>query len=160
MKIFIKSRVLLSTILIFLILGFAKMAVAEDLILKDLNGRVVNLSDYKGAPVILFFWTTWCHFCRDEIKALNQKYNQLKKEGITLFAINVGEPEYKVQKFFKDYALNFKVLLDEFGLAADKYGIVGVPTYILLDKTRKVISSENRLPEDYKGLLLSQIKGK
>ena len=46
------------------------------------------------------------------------------------------------------------MLLDEDGLAGDKYNIVGVPTYIFLDKSGNVISSENRLRADYKSLLL------
>lgn len=158
MRIIAKSRILLPAILIFLVLGFSKSPAAEDIILKDLNGSSVNISGYKGRPVIIFFWTTWCHFCRDEIKALNRKYNQIEKEGITVFAINVSEPEYKVQRFFKDYALNFKVLLDKDGLAADRYDIIGVPTYIFLNKSGRVISSENRLPADYKSLLLEQVK--
>ena len=151
---FKKFVIFLPVVLIFLILSSRSSVLAADIILKDLNGREVNLSSRNGKPAILFFWTTWCHFCRNEIKALNQNYNKIENEGITVFAINIGESGYRVQNFFKDYALNFRVLLDEDGLAGDKYNIVGVPTYIFLDKSGNVISSENRLPADYKSLLL------
>jgi len=140
--------------LFFLFLGFNEIAIAEDLILKDLNGVSVNLSNHKGKPAILFFWTTWCHFCRNEIKALNQNYNQLEKEGIAVFAIDIGEPDYRVQKFFKENGLSFRVLLDREGLVSDKYNVIGVPTYILLDQSGRVVSAENRLPADYKSLFL------
>ncbi len=154
MRIFTKNRLFLPVVLIFLVLSFSKTASAGDIVLKDLNGRLVNLSGHKGSPAILFFWTTWCHFCRNEIKALDQKYKEIEKEGITVFAINVSEPEYNVRRFFKNYALSFRVLLDESGLAADRYGIIGVPTYIFLDKNGRVILIENRMPADYKILLL------
>lgn len=154
MGIFIKSRIFLPLVLIFLILGCSKTEAAGDIILRDLNGRQVNLSGQKGRPAILLFWTTWCRFCRDEIKALNQNYTQIEREGITVFAVNVSESEDKVRKFFKGYPLNFRLLLDENGLASGKYHIFGVPTYILLDENGKVIASENRFPSNYKALLL------
>jgi peroxiredoxin len=152
-----RIQILLSTILIFLFLGFSKTAASDDIILRDLNGISVDISNQKGKPVILFFWTTWCHFCRNEIKALNQKCSQIEKEGIAVFTVNVNEPEYKVKRFFNDYALKFRVLLDSDGLLAVKYGILGVPTYVFLDKTGRLISSENRLPADYKTLLLKKV---
>lgn len=153
LKIFRKIRLLLLTALICLVLGFGKEALAGDIILKNLGGREVNLSSYEGKPVILFFWTSWCPYCRQEIKALNQGYAQMEKEGIVVFGINVGESDYKVQKFFKGYVLNFGILLDRDGSVANKYDVIGVPTYIFLDKTGQVIVQTHSLPENYKSLL-------
>lgn len=154
MRIFRKGAVFLSAILISLILGFTNTAAASDIILNDLKGSPVNLSSPENKPAILFFWTTWCPSCRKEIKTLNQNYAQMKEEGITLFAVNIGESDYSVQRFFKDYALNFRVLLDRDGRAADNYDVIGVPTYIFLNKTGRVTSHENTLSSDYKNLLL------
>ncbi|MDD5466010.1 MAG: redoxin domain-containing protein [Candidatus Omnitrophica bacterium] len=154
MGFFKKSRILAGFILIFLVLGFSNKASAADIILSDLNGKAVNLSNYNGKPTILFFWTTWCRFCRNEIKTLNQMYPQMKKEGINVFAVNIGESSYTVQRFFMSYALAFRVLLDKDGLAADKYNVIGVPTYIFMDKTGRVISDAHALPLGYKKLLL------
>ena len=154
MRIFRKGAIFLPAILISLTLCFTNTAAAGDIILNDLKGGAVNLSSPKNKPAILFFWTTWCPYCRKEIKALNQNYAQMKKEGITLFAVNIGESSDKIQRFFKDYALNFEVLLDKDGRAADNYDVIGVPTYIFLDKNGRIISHENTLPVDYKNLLL------
>lgn len=90
---------------------------------------------------------------------LNQMYPQMKKEGITVFAVNIGEPDYKVQRFFMSNALVFGVLLDRDGMAADKYNVVGVPTYIFMDKSGRVISQEHALPLDYKKLLFKGNNG-
>ena len=154
MHIFRKFRTLLFIALIWLVLGFAKDALANDIILNDLGGSAVQLSSYKGKPVILFFWTTWCPYCRQELRMLNQQYSQIAKEGIVLLGVNVSESDYKVQRFFKGYPLNFKMLLDKAGLLADKYGLLGVPTYIFLDKNGQVISQAHSLPVNYKSLLL------
>lgn len=152
MRIFRKGAIFLSAILITL--TFINASAASDIILNDLEGSPVNLSGPESKPAILFFWTTWCPSCRKEIKTLNQKYARMKEEGVTLFAVNIGESEYKVQRFFKDYALNFRVLLDRDGRAADNYNVFGVPTYVFLTKTGKVASYEIILPADYKNLLL------
>lgn len=154
MRFFKKSRIAVLAVLILLVLGFSNEAPAGDIILNDLNGKTVNLSSYSGKPTILFFWTTWCPYCRKEIKTLSQLYPQMKKEGITVFAVNIGEPDYKVQRFFMSYALGFRVLLDRGALAADKYNVIGVPTYIFMDKSGRVISVAHALPLDYKKLLL------
>ncbi len=156
MGFFKKRRILAWIILIFLVLGFSKAACAGDIILNDLDGKAVNLSSYNGKPTILFFWTTWCRFCRNEIKTLNQMYPQMKKEGINVFAVNIGESNYTVQRFFMSYALTFRALLDKDGLAADKYNVIGVPTYVFMDKSGRVISDAHALPLDYKKLLLGK----
>jgi len=150
---FKQSKLLLSLALICLVLGLNKSALAYNIELKDLNGRNVQLSNYLGKPVILFFWTIRCPYCREELKNLNRLYPALDKEGIVVLGVNVGEPEYKVRRFFEGYPLNFKILLDESGLLADRYNLLGVPTYVFLDKGGREISQAHSFPVNYKSLL-------
>ena len=127
----------------------AGFAYAADFKLKDLAGKEVILSDYKGkANVILFFWTTWCPYCREELKQLNNDYASLKKNSIELLAINVGEPKYKVANFVEARGLNFKVLLDQDNRVADSYNILGVPTYFVVNKSGQITFSDNHYPKD------------
>lgn len=153
MRIFKKSGILALFILILLVLGFLNSASAADIILNDLNGKAVNISAPCGKPTILFFWTTWCPYCQKEIKGLNEMYPQMQKEGIAVFAVNIGEPASTVQKFFISHALSFGVLLDKDGAAANKYNILGVPTYVFIDKSGRLISDAHVLPADYKKIL-------
>ncbi|MDO8488966.1 MAG: TlpA disulfide reductase family protein [Candidatus Omnitrophota bacterium] len=149
-----KSGILILVILICLVFGFFNKASAGDIILNDLNGKTANLSNYNGKPTILFFWTTWCPYCREELKTLNQLYPQMKKDGITVFAVNVGESSYTVRKFFMSHVISFGALLDTDEEAANKYNVIGVPTYVFITKSGHVISDEHELPMDYKKLLL------
>ena len=50
-------------------------AALVDFSLQDLNGRTVSSADFKGKPVIMFFWATWCPYCPVEIPVLAKKYN-------------------------------------------------------------------------------------
>ncbi len=131
--------------------------IAPDFKLQDLNQNTFSLSSYKDKqPVILFFWTTWCPFCRNELRLLKDIYPQLVKEGWELFAINVGESAYKVEKFTKDYALNFTVLLDKDTTVVYSYGILGVPTYIILNKDGYIVFKDNYFPKGIYKELISQ----
>jgi peroxiredoxin len=153
-----KKVIFLSTVLISLVLGLTNMALAQDIILDELNthAKTVNLSSYKGKPAMLFLWTTWCPYCRQEIKTLNQMAPQLNKEGIVVFAVNVGESDYAVRRFISKNMIILRVLLDKNSAAAYNYDVIGVPTYIILDETGRVISHRNVFPADYQKLLKEQ----
>lgn len=132
---------------------------AIDFKLPDISGNVFNLGEYinNKEPVILFFWTTWCPYCQLELKSLNETYPQFKKEGIKLVSIDVGESDYKVDNFVKAYKLDFKVLLDGNSAVAKSYGILGVPTYVLIDRNGKIRATEHSFPKDkYKELILQR----
>jgi len=116
--------------------------------LTGLNGKEVSLSDYKGKKaVVLFFWTTWCPYCREEMRGLNQEYAELTKGNIGFLAINVGESEDKVRNFVKSRILDFEVLLDRYTTVADSYDLMGVPTYIVIDKSGAIVSTGNHFPK-------------
>jgi peroxiredoxin len=128
---------------------------APDFYLQDIRDNSYALSSYRDkGPVLLFFWTTWCPYCRRELKLLNSFYPDLKKEGWELFAIAVGEPAYKVENFIRIYGLVFTVLLDKDTDVAEDYDILGVPAYILIDKKGRIIFRGNHFSfPDFKSLI-------
>jgi peroxiredoxin len=128
---------------------------APDFKLQDLNRNTFTLNSYKDKqPVVLFFWTTWCPYCRAELKVLNDMYPQLVKEGWELFAIDVAEPEYRVENFLKNYALSFKILLDRDASVTESFELFGVPTYVLVDKAGYIVFKDNYFPrQEYKKLI-------
>jgi peroxiredoxin len=124
------------------------VGLAPNFKLRDLYKFEYTLSDYRDKqPVVLFFWTTWCPFCRKELTTLNNRYLELVRSGIELFAIDVGESAEKVDRTAKSYSLAFKVLLDQATLVAQAYNILGVPTYVLIDKKGRIVFTGNNFPE-------------
>jgi peroxiredoxin len=140
-------RCLLSAVFVAMLLCTISLLLAQtgepasDFSLSGLGNKHVSLSDFKGKPVILFFWTTWCPFCGQELKALNTMQARMAKDGVALLAINVGEPFYKVENLALRYNFTFTILLDTDSTVADAYGILGVPTYIHIDKEGNIIST-------------------
>lgn len=127
---------------------------APDFRLLDLNNKEVALTDFKGKPVILFFWASWCPYCRKDIKTLNNMSAEFKKSGLEALLVNVGESAAKVGSFVKYYNLTFKVLLDKDSGVSESYHILGIPTYILIDKEGRIRYDGNYFPEkEYKSLI-------
>jgi peroxiredoxin len=118
--------------------------IAPDFSLKDLQGKTFKLSKYSGKPVLLFFGATWCPSCRAEIPAYKNIYLIYSKQGLEVIYIDIMEPAEKVARFAKTNSLPYKVLLDEDGNVADNYGIIGVPTLILVDKEGYVAKISHR----------------
>jgi cytochrome c biogenesis protein CcmG/thiol:disulfide interchange protein DsbE len=128
---------------------------APDFTLQDLNNDTFTLSSYKyKQPVMLFFWASWCPFCREELQLLSKNYAQLQKEGLALAVINVGESATKVANFSKTHNLPFPLTLDKDTNISRSFGIFGIPTYILIDKKGYIRYIEHYFPkEEYKNLL-------
>ncbi len=131
------------------------LSLAPNFDLQDTANTKVSLNSYKGKQqLLLFFWTTWCPFCRKELKGLNSRYQELLKNGWDVLAIDVGEPAEKITNFLKSQkmTLGFKMLLDKSGLLTEEYDVFGVHTYIFIDKIWKMISQAHSLPANYKRL--------
>jgi peroxiredoxin len=149
----VKCTIFILALSLIFALSFADAGFAAGIILEDLESKPVNLSVVTGKPSILFFWTTWCPYCRSELKDLNKQHAQMEKEGVDVFAVNVGEQGYKVERFLKNYALSIRVLLDKDGWAAQNYKIRGVPTYIFINRFGEVAAAEHALPSNYIDIL-------
>ena len=128
---------------------------APDFTLKTLNGKEINLAKYReGGPAIVFFWATWCPHCREQLKDLNVHGSEIEKKGIKLILVDLGEDARQVGAHMKKHNMQYDVLLDTDSAVADKYGIVGVPTFYLIDKTGVVKLIDHAMPENYAEVLL------
>ena len=101
---------------------------APDFILQDTDGKTHRLSDYRGRPVIINFWTTWCPPCREELPSMNRAWHLIKEEGIAMLAINMGEDEDTIFIFSADYPSDFPILMDQSGEVIEQWPVKGLPT--------------------------------
>ncbi len=109
-------------------------SLAPDFQLYNLNGKPVSLSDYRGTPVLLNFWATWCPPCRAEMPYLQQVYEEWSVQGLKLLAVNIGESSAEVEEFMQSYNLTFPVLLDTKQDVSQIYNIRYIPATFFIDK--------------------------
>jgi cytochrome c-type biogenesis protein len=152
------KKILLVFAFVFLVSGYAFAAEgrpAANFSLKSIEQETVSLSDYKGKnPVLLFFWTTWCPYCRKELSELGKKNAALAADNITVLSINIGESSDKVEKYLKSRPAAVKVLLDEDSVTAHDYGLIGVPTFVLINQSGNIVFKDNYFSyNNYKALL-------
>ena len=106
--------------------------VAPDFFLSLLDGTQRHLSDYRGKPVLVNFWATWCAPCREEMPLIQSKYKETQKDLVVL-GVNFDEPADMVKKFASDLNLTFPILLDPGGKISAVYHVNGYPTTFFID---------------------------
>jgi peroxiredoxin len=94
-----------------------KDLVKLDFTLKDLNGRDVSLASYRGRPLLLNFWATWCGPCKEETPALIALADQYKSYDLAVLGISVDDPPEDLQKFARANKVNYPLLV---GLGHDE----------------------------------------
>jgi peroxiredoxin len=101
---------------------------APDFKLNNTAGQARSLSDFKGKPVLINFWATWCGPCRIEMPAIEAAYQAHKAEGFTVLAVDVDEPLADVTRFMAELNLSFEALLDPGAVVNDQYRIRAYPS--------------------------------
>lgn len=107
---------------------------APDFALTTLNGEKVTLKSFKGKPLVINFWATWCPPCLEEMPVLQQAYMRYRDRGLVIFGIAVQDQEEKVKAFVKKHKITFPVALDTKGNLPGIYGIQGVPESFFVDR--------------------------
>lgn len=123
---------------------------APDFTLPVLGGGTANMTEYRdGREAIIFFWATWCPHCRVALDDLNERRNEFKKEDIKLIVVDIGESMSEVRYYTRGHKIELDVLLDEQTVLPGPYGVMGVPTFIFLDKDGIVRAVKHILPDNY-----------
>jgi peroxiredoxin len=108
--------------------------VAPDFTLKTPQGKSLPLRSFRGKPVLINFWATWCGPCVEEIHILQQIAKEWSGKGLVVLGINQGESAGKVAGFVQRYGITFPVVMDEDQDVARLYSVRYMPTSVLLDK--------------------------
>jgi peroxiredoxin len=106
---------------------------APEFVLKDSSGRTVKLDQYRGKVVLLDFWATWCHGCKEEIPWFSEFERKYRSKGLVVVGVSLDEDGWKVVKpFMKTAKPPYRMVLGD-DATAKKYGIVSMPDTFLID---------------------------
>lgn len=107
---------------------------APDFALQNLAGEEISLADYAGQPVLVFFWATWCGYCRNEIATISAMFPELQEQGLVILSVDIMEDASVVADYAEEMGIEFPILLDADARLADRYYVRGVPTNVFIDR--------------------------
>ena len=100
--------------------------------------EMIDLSQYRGKPVVLNFWATWCHPCWDEHPVLTQ-VAQMAGGRVQFVGVVYQDDERKIIGFLRQRGWSYPTLVDVAGKTAIAYGVGGVPETFFLDAKGKIV---------------------
>ena len=116
---------------------------APDFVQTSLDEKPVKLSDFRGKYVLVDFWASWCHPCRNENPGLLKAYNAFRDKNFTLLGVSLDRNKAAWQKAVKDDGLPWTQVADlasKENAAANLYSIQAIPQNFLIDPQGKIIA--------------------
>lgn len=112
--------------------------------LQNSRGEIVNLSDFKGKVVLLNFWATWCHGCKQEIPWYMEFETKYEQRGLIVIGISMDEDGWKsVTPYIAEKKLNYTIVIGSEALANQYGGADSMPVSILIDRHGKIADSHS-----------------
>ena len=121
---------------------------APDRTLPLLGGGEGSLSQFRGKPVVVNFWASWCEPCKDEAPALRKAQARLKAAGGTVVGVTVDDSTPDSQAFVKEHRLAFPSLRDVDGRLGEEFGRTGVPETFVIDAQGRVAAVSRGMVDD------------
>ena len=136
-------------------------APATDFSLTSLDGDKVTLSSFKGKPVILNFWATWCEPCKYEHEILQRASLNYRDDIVVLGIIYQDDPA-RAKNYLSSKSNHYPQLIDEKSRVAIDYGVSGVPESFFIDSAGKIVHKEAGVvtPNTLSKQIATLLKGK
>ncbi|MEK6673529.1 MAG: TlpA disulfide reductase family protein [Nitrospirota bacterium] len=127
---------------------------APDFTLRDMQGKEVALSSFKGKAVLLNFWASWCPTCTAEMPAMNKLHKDHIGKGMVVVAVSTDKSQTALSNYLARNQFDFIVLKDADSKAARQFKVFSIPMTFLLDKNgvivKKYIGEEDWDSEEIK----------
>ncbi len=117
----------------------SEVIAAPNFELKDLSGNTVRLESFRGHPILLDFWATWCGPCRMSIPLVQEFYAQHKDEGLVVLGLNMDDDPSGVYGFVKKFKMTYPVLFAANTSVPSDYEVQGIPHFAFIDPNGHIL---------------------
>jgi peroxiredoxin len=112
---------------------------APNFTLRDLNGRNVALSSFRGRAVLINFWATWCPSCRSEMADLDRLGKDLKDKGLVVVGVSIDRSADYVKDYLEKHRVDFLLLMDPESKVSRQFKVFSLPTSFILDRNGSIL---------------------
>ncbi|MGQ9651462.1 MAG: TlpA family protein disulfide reductase [Phycisphaerae bacterium] len=108
---------------------------------QDLEGKPVDLTQYKGKVVLIDFWATWCPPCVGAMPELIETYKTYNKLGFEIIGISLDQDKQALTRYLSSQRLPWRIICDGkawFSPNARKYDVTAIPATFLLDRDGRI----------------------
>lgn len=106
---------------------------ARDFAFEDMKGAAHTLAEFRGHPVLLEFWASWCVPCRKGFPFLENLGKKHAAEGLIVIAVTLETDDEAVKAFVSSFPASFLVGRDRTGRSGELFQVAAMPTALLLD---------------------------
>jgi len=110
------------------------------------RNSALALSNFKGKPVVLNFWASWCDPCKEEAPLLESAWKQMQAQGkdVVFLGIDFQDSSNDGIRFLQIYSITYPAVQDVDGSVSIKYGLTSLPQTIFINRNGTVVSREPR----------------
>ena len=128
--------------------------------LPKLGGGEASIAAYRGKPVVVNFWASWCGPCKEEAPALERAQKQLTKVGGTVVGVTVNDSSPDSQAFVKENKVSYPSLRDVDDELGKDFGRTGVPETFVIDSDGRVVAlSRGQVDDEFFKQALPEVMG-
>ena len=114
--------------------------IAPDFTLESLEGKTVRLSDFRGKPVVLNFWATWCGPCKIEMPWFVDFQKQYGAAGVQFLGVAMDEASTKdIAEFAQSMNVNYPILIGKESVGDAYGGVQFLPETFYIDRSGKIV---------------------
>jgi thiol-disulfide isomerase/thioredoxin len=139
----------------------ADKAFDYDFTIRDLEGKEVNMSDFKGKVIFLNLWATWCGPCRSEMPSIQELYNKVDhdKVAFVMLSLDTDQNAPKINRYIEQYSFSFPVYRPG-SPVPNQLRVSTIPTTFVVGPDGRIkmkkTGAANYATEEFKEFLLKQ----
>ena len=114
---------------------------APEFALTDSSGETISVRNYRGKVLLLDFWATWCHGCKQEIPWFSEFHRKYASKGLNVVGLSMDSDGWKsVRPFLKSANVPYRIIVGDDAIAK-KYGIESMPDTFLIDRDGRIAAT-------------------
>jgi len=129
---------------------------APEFRLQTHDGKTLELSALRGkSGAVLVFFATWCPGCMEEVPHIKRFADLARERGVLVYGVNLKQTQDVIDAFVREYAVNYRILLDRDATVTRDYAVTGIPLIVGIDAEGLIRYRDHALPADEEALLRS-----